>query len=208
VTPTESREVVLGLSRERLARATTRFERLARDAAERIHHLRQEKQTLERRLADVEALSTQERQNFEQRISVLTSVASESEERATAFTDLNARLANQERMLNDHIETIARLESEHATRTSQLKEQQEVETLWQSELEEWKSKTAQLEERIGKIGKERDAFRTRIFEDERVNAQYALKLTQEDRDNAAKAIESLIDQFAAMESRVLAAEEK
>ncbi len=208
MTPTESREVVLGLSRERLARATTRFERLARDAAERINHLRQEKQTLERRLADVESLSIQERQNFEQRISVLTSVASESEERAIAFTDLTARLANQERVLNEHVETIARMESELANKTSQLKEQQEVETLWQSELDEWKTKAAQLEERIGKIGKERDAFRTRIFEDERVNAQYALKLTQEDRDNAAKAIESLIDQFAAMESRVLATEEK
>ncbi len=208
MTPTESREVVLGLSRERLARATTRFERLARDAAERIQHLKQEKLALERRLADVQALSTQERQNFEQRVSVLTSVASESEERASAFTDLNARLADQERLLNEQNETIVRLESDIATGKEQLKEQASAGSTSQAELAEWKSKTAQLEERLEKIGKERDSFRAKIFENERINAQYAVRLTSDDRDNAAKAIESLIDQFAAMESRVLATEEK
>ncbi len=208
MTPTESREVVLGLSRERLARATTRFERLARDAAERIHNLKQEKQTLEKRLSDLESLFTQERQNFEQRASVLASVASESEERAIAFTDLNARLTDQERLLNEQIGTITRLESELANRSTQLKEQQEVETLWQTELSESKAKTAQLEDRLEKISKEREAFRTRIFEDERMNAQYVLKLTSDDRDHAAKAIDALLDQFALMESRVLATEEK
>jgi Tfp pilus assembly protein PilN len=106
VTPTESREVVLGLSRERLARATTHLERIARDAAERIHQLKQEKQTLEQRLHDVETLFAQERQNFEQRATLLASVASETEERAKAFTDLNKRLDEQERLLNEQIETI------------------------------------------------------------------------------------------------------
>jgi exonuclease VII large subunit len=208
VTPTESREIVLGLSRERLARATTRFERLARDAAERIHHLKQEKQALEKRLADVESLFAQERQNSEQRVSVLESVASESEERAKAFTDLNVRHTDQERLLNEQIETINRLEAELANRGVQLKEQQEIETLWQAELTEAKAKTSQLEDRVEKISAEREAFRTKIFENERVNAQYVLKLTSDDRDNAAKALDSLIDQFSTMESRVLATEEK
>jgi chromosome segregation ATPase len=208
VTPTESREVVLGLSRERLARAMTRFERLARDAAERIHHLKQEKQALEKRLADLEALFTQERQNFEQRASLLTSVSSESDERAKAFIDLNARHADQERLLNEQSETIARLESELATRKEQLKEQASVGSTSQAELVEWKTKTAQLEDRLEKIGKERDAFRTRIFEDERMNAQYVLRLTADDRDNAAKAMDALIDQLSAMESRAQIAGEK
>jgi DNA repair exonuclease SbcCD ATPase subunit len=208
VTPTESREVVLGLSRERLARATTRFERLARDAAERINHLKQEKLALERRLADVESLFTQERQNFEQRVSVLESVASESEERTKSFTDLNVRHTDQERLLNEQIETITRLEAELANRGVQLKEQQEIETLWQAELAESKTKVAQLEDRVEKISAEREAFRTKIFDNERVNAQYVLKLTSDDRDSAAKAIDSLIDQFSTMESRVLATEDK
>jgi exonuclease VII large subunit len=208
VTPTESREVVLGLSRERLARATTHLERIARDAAERIHQLKQEKQTLERRLHDLETLFAQERQNFEQRASLLASVSSESEERAKEFTDLNKRLADQEWLLNEQITTISRLEAELANSALQLKEQREYETTWQSELDEWKTKTAQLEDRVEKISKERDAFRTRIFEDERMNAQFVLKLTSDDRDTAAKALDSLLDQISAMESRVLATEEK
>ena len=198
MTPTESREVVLGLSRERLARASTRFERIARDAAERIHHLKQEKLALERRLADLESLFNQERQNFEQRASLLTSVTSESEE----------RLNDQERLLNEQIETITRLESELASRAEQSKEQLALEAAWQAELAEWKTKTAQLESRIEKISKERDSFRTRIFEDERINAQYVLRLTSEDRDNAAKAMDALIDQLSAMESRAQIAGEK
>jgi exonuclease VII large subunit len=208
LTPTESREVVLGLSRERLARATTRFERIARDAAERIHQLKQEKQTLERRLHDLETLFAQERQNFEQRVSVLTTVASESEERTKALTDLNARMSDQERLLNEQLMTISRLEAELASRALQLKEQQELETLWQSELAESKTKTAQLEDRVEKISAEREAFRSKIMDNERVNAQYVLKLTSEDKDTAAKAIDSLLDQISAMESRVLATEEK
>ena len=208
MTPTESREVVLGLSRERLARATTRFERVARDAAERIHHLKQEKQALERRLADLESLFAQERQNFEQRASLLSSVTSESEERAKAFSDLNTRLEAKERLLNEQSETIARLESELAARKEQLKEQASVGSTSQAELVEWKTKTAQLEDRLEKIGKERDSFRAKIFENERVNAQYVLRLTSEDRDNAAKAMDALIDQLSAMESRAQIAGEK
>jgi DNA repair exonuclease SbcCD ATPase subunit len=208
VTPTESREVVLGLSRERLARATTHLERIARDAAERIHQLKQEKQTLERRLHDLETLFAHERQNFEQRASLLASVSSESEERAKEFTDLNKRLADQERLLNEQITTISRLQAELASSALRLKEQREYETTWQSELDEWKTKTAQLEDRVEKISKERDAFRTRIFEDERMNAQYVLKLTSDERDTAAKELDSLLDQISAMESRVLATEEK
>jgi hypothetical protein len=83
-----------------------------------------------------------------------------------------------------------------------------LETAWQVELAEWKTKTAQLEDRVEKISKERDAFRARIFDDERMNAQYVLKLTSDDQGIAAKAIDSLLDQIAAMESRMLATEEK
>ncbi len=208
MTPTESREVVLGLSRERLARATSRLERIARDAAERIHHLKQEKQALERRLTDLETLFAQERHNFEQRATLLASVASETEERAEAFTDLNARLDDQERLLSEQIETISRLESELAGRAVALKEQQAVETAWQAELAESKAKTAQLEEHIEKISAEREALRAKIYEGERVNAHYVLNLTADERDHAAKAMDALIDQLSAIESKVLVTEEK
>src|ERR1019366_1634309 len=98
--------------------------------------------------------------------------------------------------------------SELAARKEQLKEQASVGSTSQAELVEWKTKTAQLEDRLEKIGKERDSFRAKIFENERVNAQYVLRLTSEDRDNAAKAMDALIDQLSAMESRAQIAGEK
>ncbi len=208
MTPTESREVVLGLSRERLARASARLERIARDAAERIHQLKQEKQTLERRLTDLDSLYTQERQNFEQRASLLSSVATESEERSKAFNELNARLNDQERLLSEQIDTISRLESELASRGEQLNKQKALEAAWSAELTEWKAKTTQLEERIGKISSERDTFRTQIVENERMNAQYVLRFTADDRDNAKRTMDKLIDQLSIVESRMQISEEK
>jgi len=208
VTPTESREVVLGLSRERLARASSRLERVARDAAERILHLKEEKRSLERRLADLETLFAQERQNFEQRAALLASVSSESEERSKEFLSLNVRLKDQERLLNEQIETISRLESELENRSSELQNRSALESARQAELAEWKAKVVQLEKRLESTGAERDALRSKTYEDERMNAQYALHLTPEDRDKAAKAIDSLIDQLSAIESRTLIANEK
>ena len=208
MTPTESREVVLGLSRERLARASSHLERVARDAAERIVQLKAEKFALERRLGDLETLFAQERQNFEQRAALLASVTSESEEHSKEFSDLNARLNDQDRLLNEQIETIARLESELENRTTALRDQSALETAWQTELAEWKTKVAHLEHRIEATNAERDSLRSKIYEDERENAQYILHLTSEDRDKAAKAIDSLIDQLSTIESRTLIANEK
>jgi chromosome segregation ATPase len=208
LTPTESREVVLGLSRERLARASARLERIARDAAERIHQLKQDKQALERRLTDLDSLYTQERQNFEQRASLLSSVATESEERSKAFNELNARLNDQERLLSEQIDTISRLESELASRGEQLNKQKALEDAWSAELTEWKSKTAQLEDRISKISSERDSFRAQIVENERMNAQYVMRFTADDRESAKKAMDKLIDQLSVVESRMQISEDK
>ncbi len=208
MTPTESREAVLGLSRERLARACSRFERVARDAAERIVQLKAEKFTLERRLTDLETLFAQERQNFDQRAALLASVTSESEERTKAFSDLNARLNDQERLLNEQIETISRLESELENRSSELRGQIATETAWQAELAEWKSKVANVEQRLEATTAERDSLRAKIYDDERMNAQFVLHLTPDDRDNAAKAIDLLIEQLSRIESRTLIANEK
>jgi exonuclease VII large subunit len=208
LTPTESREVVLGLSRERLARASARLERIARDAAERIHQLKQDKQALERRLTDLDSLYTQERQNFEQRASLLSSVATESEERSKAFNELNARLNDQERLLSEQIDTISRLESDLASRGEQLNKQKALDAERSSELTEWKAKTAQLEERIGKISSERDTFRTQIVENERMNAQYVMRFTADERESAKKAMDKLIDQLSMVESRMQISEDK
>ncbi|GEM_PF-2087000 len=208
MTPTESREVVLGLSRERLARATARLERVARDAVERIHHFKHEKQALERRLADLETLFTQERQNFEQRAALLSSMTSETTERSKAFEDLTARLNEQERLVSEQMETIAALNSELAQQTEKLREQESQGAGSRNEITEWRTKAEELERRLQKATGEREALKSKLYEDERQAAQFVLHLTADDRDRAAKAIDSLIDQLSAIENRTFALEEK
>ena len=208
MTPTESREAALALSRERLARATSRLERVARDAAERIHHLKDEKRGLEKRLSDLETLYAQERQNFEQRASLLASVKTETEDRAKEFATLSARLAEQDRLLNEQLQTIAKLESELQDRVGEIRNQGALESARNTELAEWKAKVTQLEERLEAASGERDKLRSKIYEDERLNAQYVLHLTADERDKAAKAIDSLIDQLSTIESRAVLANEK
>jgi chromosome segregation ATPase len=195
--------MVLGLSRERLARASARLERATRDAVERLANIRQEKQALERRLADLETLFAQERQNFEQRAALLTSVTAESAERTKAFDDLSCRLDDQERLMNEQLETISKLESELANRVVELRERQAVEEAWKVELAEWKAKVQQAEDRLAQASAERDSLKSIIYENERMAAQYVLHFTPEERDKASKAIDSLIQSLSAVESRVL-----
>jgi DNA repair exonuclease SbcCD ATPase subunit len=208
VTPTESREVVLTLSRERLARASSRLERAARDASERILHLKDEKRALEQRLKDLEHLFAQERQNFDQRASLLESLKSENEERAKTFTELQSQLQDSERLLNEQHVKVSLLEVELAERGVVLQNQQAMDQTWQAELNEWKEKTTQLEQRLGNVTSERDTLRANVYDNERRNAQFVLHFTQEDRESAAHAIEVLLNQVASLEEKALASEEK
>jgi chromosome segregation ATPase len=205
LTPTESRDIVLGLSRERLARASARLERVTRDAVERIAQLKQDKLALEHRLTDLETLFAQERQNFEQRAALLTSESAESAERTKAFDELNGKLNDQESMLYEQLETISKLESELANRAAELGELHAVEEARRTEIADWKAKFEQAEERLAQTGAERDSLKSKIYESERMAAQYVLHFTPEERDKASKAIDSLIDSLSAIESRTMAA---
>ena len=208
MTPSESREITLSLSRERLARALTKFERVSHDATETIVNLRQEKLVLEKRLTELTKLFDQERSNFEQRVALLTSSQTETEERAKAFDELTCRLDDQERLMNEQIEMIGRLETELEDRAGQLRERSELEIAWKREIEEWRTKVAQLEGRVEAVQAERDAMKSQLYDHERTDAQFALRLTPEERDLAAKSIDSLLDQLSAMESRVAATVEE
>ncbi len=207
VTPSITLSVALSASREHLARALARLERLTRDASETITHQRHEKQQLERRLADLSKLVEQERSNFQQRESLLTSVASETEERAKAFTELSARLNDQERLLAEQLESIGRLESEMENRAMQIREQGSVEAAWKHELEEWTGKVERLESRLAEVAAERDEFKKQAYEREREDAQYVVRLTQDDREHAAKAVDALLDQLSILETRITITQE-
>ncbi|MDP4200623.1 MAG: hypothetical protein Q8922_09355 [Bacteroidota bacterium] len=199
--------VALNANREQLARALARLERLTRDAIETITHQRQEKHQLERRLSDLTKLVEQERSNFQQRESLLSSAKSETEERAKAFTELSARLNEQERLLAQQLETIGRLESDLDTRAMQIREQESAEAAWRHELEEWSGKVERLEARLAETTAERDEIKKQFYEREREDAQYVVRLSQEDRTRAAKAVDALIDQLSILETRITLTQE-
>lgn len=203
MTPAESREITLSLSRERLARAIAKFERVSRDAVETISGLRQEKLVLEKQFSDLTKLYDQDRSNFEQRAALLSSVKTETEERAKSFDELTCRLDDQERLMNEQIAMIGHLEAELSDRAGQLRERSELEAAWKNEIEEWRSKVAQLQGHLETAQTERDALQTQLYDHEREDAQYALRLTPEERDHAAKSIDALLDQLGAMESRIV-----
>lgn len=202
MTLSENHEAVLIASRERLARASAHLERLTRDAAETILHQRQEKEQLERRLAEMGKLVEQERSNFEQRAALLTSVTSETEQRAKAFDELSARLNDQERLLSEQLETIATLESELSDRAMQLREQQGIEQAWRREIDEWKSKVEALESRLEETARDRDSLKGQFYEREREDAQYSVRWTADQRDHASKMLDSLMEELTVLETRI------
>jgi chromosome segregation ATPase len=202
MTPAESHEVTLITTREQLARSIARLSRLASDATETIAHQRQEKQQLEKRVADLTKLTQQERSNNEQRESLIASFESERAERAKEFGELEARLNDQERLLAEQLEAISHLETELANRAMQIREQQSTGTAWKREIEEWESKVQRLEVRLADVEAERDKLKKEFYEREREEAQYAVRMTQEGREIAAKAIDSLIDQLTVLETRI------
>ncbi len=204
MTPAESREITLSLSRERLARAITKFERVSRDAVETISGLRQEKLGLEKRLSDLSKLFDQERSNFEQRVALLSSSKSEAEERVKAFQELTARLNDQDRLMNEQLSMISQLEEELANRAGQLRDRVELEAAWKNEMEEWRSRVTQLESHLEATEAERDALVADRSKRESEDARFALKLTSEERDLAATAIDAVLDQLGVMESRIVA----
>jgi chromosome segregation ATPase len=202
MTPVESQETTLTLSRERLARAISKFERLARDAGETITALRQEKQGLDRRLADLTKLVEQERSNFKQKTALLTSFNLETEERAKTAEDLNRRLTEQEGLMTEQLETITRLESQLEQSSREFSKRDVLEAAGNQEMEEWRAKVSQLEGRLANTQSERDSMKSELYEHERQEAHFALRLTPEDRDKAAKAIDTLLDQLTVMETRI------
>ena len=77
-----------------------------------------------------------------------------------------------------------------------------------AEVGEWKQKVQQLEERLEKMTAERDKLKSKMYDSERVNAQYVMQFTQEDKDKAAKAIDTLLDELTIIETRLTLTNEK
>ena len=84
----------------------------------------------------------------------------------------------------------------------QLHEQQSTGTARTREIEEWTSKVERIEARLADVEAERDKLKTEFYEREREEADSAVRMTQDDRERAAKSIDALIDQLSVLETRI------
>jgi chromosome segregation ATPase len=208
VTPTNSREVSLSLSRDRIARALSRLERLGRDAADIITDLRSEKRELETRLAELTKRFQLETSNFEQRSALLHSITAESEERNRMLESLSGQQAANESLIEELRTTIARLEQKLNDGRGAHADAEAAKQLLQSEKLALQDKVGELNERLEWVSKERDHFRSILVDREREDAQWALKLSPEEKEQATRAIDSLIDKLSSIETRISEATEE
>jgi chromosome segregation ATPase len=197
-----TREINLSLGRDRIARALSKIERLSRDAIETIAQLRTDKQELESRMSELTKRYEQERSNLEQRAALLNSVNSESEEREKSFKELSEAKARQEHTIQGQLATIAQLKADLSDRAVIMNEQLENERNLRAEAEEMRAKAASLEERLTATSYERDTMKSQLYQKEREDAQWAIRLSSEERNKATKAIDVLIDQLSELEQRI------
>lgn len=208
MTPTNSREVTLSLSRDRVARALARLERLSRDAADVINDLRTEKRELETRLNELTKRFQLEQNNFEQRSALLHSITSESEERGRMLESLTKQQSDNENLIEELRTSIARLEQKLNDGRSAVGEAESSRQHLLSEKSTLQDKVGELNERLEWVTKERDHFRSMLVDREREDAQWALKLSPEEKENAARAVDALIDRLSSIETRITDAEKE
>jgi chromosome segregation ATPase len=208
VTPSNSREVALSLSRDRVARALSRLERLSRDATDTIHDLRSEKREIEQRLAELTKRFQVETNNFEQRAALLQSITVESEERARMLESLTAQQDANENLIEELRSNIARLEQKLSDGRSANGEAEATRQQLLTEKSGWQDKVGELNEKLEWVTKERDHFRTLLVDREREDAQWAIKLSPDEKENATRAIDSLMDKLSSIETRIAEAEKE
>lgn len=192
-------EINLGIGRERLAHSLARLDELVRVSIQTIENLKQGKQELEQRLIEVTQLLDHERSNSEQRERLYASSEVETEERKKLVTSLSNKCEEQELLLREQLETIGRLESEVSNHAGELKKHEEIRRDLLGEITSVSNQSASTEVRIKQTASERDEYKNMLYQREREDAAWALKLTSEQRDAATGAIDELISRVEKIE---------
>jgi chromosome segregation ATPase len=121
---------------------------------------------------------------------------------------LTAQQSANENLIEELRTTIARLEQKLNDGRSAQSESETAKHQLLSEKAAWQDKLGELTEKLEWVTKERDHFRSILVDREREDAQWAIKLSPEEKENAAKAIDSLMDKLSAIETRIVEAEKE
>jgi len=201
---THSRSAALAQSRERLARALAHLERLTREATEVISHLNREKKELLDRVKELERLMEQERANAEQRARLHSSAMEEANERQTLIEELRSQHTQAQTYAADLEGRLLELEERNASSVAAHGTKEEELRAKEQEITHLKELLIQSEEKLSKLTGERDELKSMVYEQERENAQWTIRLTREEQKTAISAIDKLIEQVSKIEQNLVA----
>src|SRR5688500_9636364 len=107
-----SRQTSLTKSRDRLARSTEKFERLAHDAIEHLDLLREERNELEKKFRDLQRQVDDARANSKHNEKLYESLQDDLKSQQAEIDSLHRKRDEQESILREQLQTIERLETE------------------------------------------------------------------------------------------------
>jgi chromosome segregation ATPase len=205
VTSPTDRSAQLIQSREELARAIDRFQKLSDAAKETLTTIRRENADLHKRLEELTTLVEHERTISKQNEMISQSASSEVlqlkseiESLKAASSTIKAKRDEQDAFMHDQLEVITKLKVDLESHAKLLLEQESQAAATKKEIDHLKHELTVAESRLQTVTEERDKIKSLYVEQEREDAQWALKLTEADAQEAQKAIDRILEQFTRM----------
>ena len=183
-------------SREDLARAIDRFQKLSHTAKETLGVIRRENRDLHKRLDDLTTLLDQERSISSQNELISHSASNEVSHLKAEIAALKAKRDEQDAFMLGQLEAITESKQNLEAATALVAEKESTLALLRKELEAARHEVAVLESRLATVSEDRDKIKSLYVEQEREDAQWALKLSEKEADRARGAIEKILEQVS------------
>lgn len=187
--------------REDLARALARLQSTVRQAAEALNELRNEKKEMEGELRDLRESLEQERKNSTQFERIANSNRDELREASARVEVLTRKREEQETLLREQLEAIARLEEELQNSKFSISNAELGSMSSEKQIAELQNALKESEGRLESVTKERDAMKAMLYEREREDSSWALRLTEQEKVEASTLLDTLIDRVGDLEER-------
>jgi chromosome segregation ATPase len=182
-------------SREDLARAIDRFQKLSAEAKETLTVIRRENGELHKRLDELTTLLEQERTNSRQNELISHSASGEVAQLKAEIDALKQKREEQDTFMHEQLEAITELKVQLESSTQQVQAKESERLVHLKEAEAARHEVTVLESRLKSLAEDRDKLKALYVEQEREDAQWALKLSEKEAEEARAAIDRILEQF-------------
>ena len=185
-------------SREALARAIDRFQKLSDAAKETLTVIRRENADLHKRLDELTSLVEHERTISKQNEMISQSASGEVTQLKSEIEKLKAKRDEQDAFMHEQLEAITKSKVELEEQLKLGAEREAALAAAKKEADHLRHELTVSESRFATVAEDRDKIKALYVEQEREDAQWALKLSEADAQEAQKAIDRILEQFARM----------